>query len=277
VRTLLGRHHSTIRRLRALQRDGALRRAERVLLAEGIHLAQEALASGVAIEHLVFSEPLRRSAEGELLLEEAERRGIPCLETSPAVLDGVQDVRAPQPVLVVARRPEWPEDAGLAVSATGAAPLVGVAWGLQDPGNLGTLLRTAHAAGATACHVCGESVDPYHPRAVRASTGAIFRLPVLASEFAPLRARLARRGLRVYAADAGAAASYEECDLEVPVAVVFGREGEGLPRELLDAVDATVRIPLVAGAESLSVAAAAAVLFFEAARQRRAASRDSLR
>jgi len=268
---VLGRHHPELRRLRALRRDPGLRRAEAVFIAEGPHLAREALGAGAAIEFAVASPRLDRSAEGRSLRAAVAASRVPCLETSDATLDALQDVRSPQPIVLLVRRPAWPPGAGLAPGPP--LPLVVVLHALQDPGNLGTILRTAHAAGATAAFVCGEGADPYHPRAVRASMGAIFHLPLAAAGVPELLAQLAEHGIAALAADAAGEAEYGACDLARPLALFFGGEGAGLPGDVLARMEQRVRVPLRPGVDSLSVGAAAAVLLFEAARQRRGAPR----
>ena len=263
----LGRRHPMIRRLRALRREPALRREQSVFLAEGLHLAQEALRSHADVELVVFSGRLSSSAEGRDLRRAIERRRLPCAETADAVLDSLQDARASQPILMLVNRPRHAPDAGL--DASGTLPLVVVAAGIQDPGNLGGLLRTADAAGATACCVTEGSADPYHPRAVRATMGSIYRVPLHVPSAEGLLPRLRAHGLRLIAADPTSGANFDRCDFTVPAAVLFGGEGAGLPDSLRNAADESVRVPLRHEVDSLSVGAAAAVLLFEAARQRR--------
>ena len=145
---MLGRHHALTRRLRALRRDAALRRAEQVLVAEGVHLTEAALACGVPVEAIVVAAGLARNEEGRRLLASAERRRVPVHEVTERVMDSLQDARSPQPVLSLVRWPASPLRAVLGqVAADG---LVVVVHGVQDPGNLGSLLRTADAAGAAA-------------------------------------------------------------------------------------------------------------------------------
>jgi TrmH family RNA methyltransferase len=270
VPRVLGRQHPTIRRLRVLRRDPARRQAESVLLAEGIHLAQEALAvSEASIELVVVSPRLSRTKEGRELLATVQQSAVRCFETTHTVIQSLQDARSAQPILTVVRRPQWPPDAGLELRQRNA--LIGVAHGIQDPGNLGGLFRTLHAAGGTACFVGDGCADPFHPRAVRASMGSILRLPVRIEPTADLLPRLRERGIARIGAESSSEMEYQCCDLTRAVAVFFGGEGSGLPPELLAELEETIRVPLHAGVESLSVGAAAAVVLFEAARQRRAA------
>jgi len=262
----LGRRHPLLQRLRALRRDGNLRRSESVFVAEGVHLARETLASELEIEQVLLAPRVARSSKGAGLLEALRRRGLNCRHTTDELIDSVQDARSPQPIVLIVKRPTW-----TAAQLCGEAkPLIAVACGLQDPGNLGTLIRTAHAAGGSGCLLHGPSADPFHPRTVRASAGSILHLPVLADADGQLLAELAQRGVEIVATAADGTTEYHEFDFTVASAVLFGSEGDGLSPELLGLADRVVRIPLRSGVESLSVSSAAAVVLFEAARQRAA-------
>jgi RNA methyltransferase, TrmH family len=140
---------------------------------------------------------------------------------------------------------------------------------VQDPGNLGTVLRSADAAGASGVVVSTASVDLYNPKVVRASAGSLFHVPIV-RDAAPSEAveGLRDRGFRILAAVTEGAGSVYDQDLRGPALMMFGNEARGLPAELLDAADATVRVPIRGRAESLNLAAAATVMLFEAARQR---------
>jgi TrmH family RNA methyltransferase len=264
----LGRSHPDLRKLRALRRDRAARDAEGLLVAEGIHLAEEALATGAPVVRAVVAPSLAETLEGRTLLRRLRERDVPTVEVEDSVMDGLQDARSPQPVLVLVRR----GDASLARAVPGlpGIALIAVASGVQDPGNLGSILRSADAAGATGFVALGASADLFHPRAVRASMGSIFRLPAAQeSDPARLLARLKQLGIGTLAAEPGAELLYDLCDLRGPVALFLGGEGGGVSEALARQLDASVKIPMRAGVDSLSVAAAAAILLHEAARQRR--------
>lgn len=225
-------------------------------MAEGIHLAEEALRSGAAIETALVAPRLEDRALRAALSRRAER-----FEEIPGeLLDTLQDARTAQPVLLVVRRRDLPRRDGV--------PLVLVAAGIQDPGNLGSLLRSADAAGATEAFACGGA-DPFHPRAVRATMGSVFRLACSRVPLEQALDSLRRRDVRLVGADGAGDLDYADCDWRGPVALVLGGEGSGLAAIPRDRLDATVRIPMHAGSESLSVGAAGAVLLFEAARRRR--------
>lgn len=264
----LGRHHPLLRRVRALRRDGALRRQQGVFVAEGLHLAEEALAAGAEIEAALVAPRLGATDEGRRLRVALEAQVEAFHEAADTVVDSLQEARSPQPVLLLVRHRE--PTAELALGPRDLDPLVLVAVGVQDPGNLGGLVRTALAAGATGCFVGEGSADPLHPRAVRATAGAIFRLPVVvASTNARLVELLRARGLRLVGTAARAAIDYDACSFSGPLAIFLGGEGAGLPPEVAGSLDGSVRVPTGPAVESLSVGAAAAVVLFEAARQRR--------
>jgi RNA methyltransferase, TrmH family len=166
-------------------------------------------------------------------------------------------------------RPEVPLDHALRAAA--AAPLTLVLVGVNDPGNAGTLLRAAEAAGAGAVLFCGDSVDPCNPKCVRASAGAVVHVTIaIGGDPVEVLEGLASIGVRTAATVVRDGTPYDELDLTGPVALVLGSEAHGLPREVADRVDLRLTIPMAGRAESLNVAMAGAILAFESLRQRRA-------
>jgi len=264
--TTLGRGHATIRLVRKLRRDRSQRDAEGLFLAEGFHLAAEALASGADVMLAITSPTIERSDEGVDLRERLRTSGIEVHEAADSVLETLQDARSPQPLLLVVRRAAT----GLpdVLDATSGVPLVLATHGLQDPGNLGSVVRTAEAAGATGLVACGEGVDLFHPRVVRATMGSVFRLPLATAGTEAVLEELERRCIESVASDPRAPKRYDEADMTGPMAVWIGGEGRGLPSSMLDRASRRVRIPMAPGVESLSASAAAAVLLYEAHRQR---------
>ncbi len=231
---------------------------------EGTKLLTEALAAGAKVD-TVFAGP---DASADLLAR-AEAAGAKALELAPGVLERVASTVHPQPVMAVVA------DLTVDLDAVDHAGLTVVCVDVSDPGNAGTVLRSAEAAGADAVVFCGHSVDVYNPKTVRASAGALFHVPVVASEEEPARIleRLGGRGLRRLGAVAGSGLDYTSVDLTVPVALVLGNEAGGLPTTLSGVLDDRVTIPMAGRSESLNVGMAAAVLCFEAARQRRSQGR----
>ena len=191
---------------------------------------------------------------------------IPIEELKEGVLERIGDTVTPQPVLAVVSMPQ----AGLDDVAADGLVLVAVT--VRDPGNAGTLLRSAEAAGVAGVLFSGNSVDPYAPKVVRSSGGAVFGIPVVeANDPVKVLDALGRGGRRRLAAVAAGGEHLERADLTGPVAIVLGNEASGLPADLAAHLDGRVTIPVEPPAESLNVGMAGTVLAFEAARQRRAA------
>jgi TrmH family RNA methyltransferase len=284
----LGARNAAVRRLRALLRDARTRAAERAFVAEGPRVVAAGLDRGVAFEAVFFG-PNATVAFGPLA-ERVEASGIEVVVLKEGVLERIGSTVTPQPVLAVAPRPDHDPDA----LARGGLVLLGV--GLQDPGNVGTIIRGAEASGAAALVLSDGSVDAYNPKAVRASAGAIFDLPVLGPGSVGASARrgagtvgdpgsvldssvkgwsavqaldaLGEVGRRCLGADAAADTPYFEVDFRRPTAIVLGNEAHGLDAAVRERLDGEVAIPMRSRAESLNVAMAATVLCFESARQR---------
>jgi RNA methyltransferase, TrmH family len=193
------------------------------------------------------------------LLARARSSGVPVTHVAEGVLDKTLTARSPQAVAAVAPADEVDVTAVVDRARSQAVPVVVLA-GVADPGNAGTVIRSAAAAGAAAVLLTAGSVDPFNPKCVRASAGAVFALAVATVD------DVADLGLRMVGATAGGA-SPDEVDLAGAVALVLGGEAAGLPAGLT--LDAEVSVPLEAGVESLNVAMAATVLLYEARRQRR--------
>ena len=225
-------------------------------------MLSEALAAGVPIE-AVFAAP---GAPAELL-DRAAAAGARIHDLAPGVLERVAGTVTPQPV--IATVPYMDVD----LDSLRSADLVVVCVDVRDPGNAGTVLRSAEAAGAQGVICCDGCVDVYNPKAVRASAGSLFHVPVVAGgDPVDVLDRLAGWGLRRLGAVAGRGDDYTAADLVGPTALVLGNEASGLPDSVTvaGALDGEITIPMTGRAESLNVGMAAAVLCFEAARQRRA-------
>jgi TrmH family RNA methyltransferase len=250
--------HPLVQTLRRLARRPAVDRTR--LLLEGPRVVDEALRAGLAIEAaLVDADPDLALAA---LVDRLRAAGARVYPAALRVVQAAGTVVTSQGVVAVAVRPPAPDATLL------EAPdlVVLVADGIADPGNLGTMIRTALAAGATAVAACGGA-DPFHPKAVRAAAGAGFRLPILRDRADALRARLGAHGVRIMVADPRAAVDYGAAPLDPPVAVVVGNEARGPSPAWADA-GLAVRIPHYGPVESLNAAAAAAVLLYEVARRR---------
>ena len=274
------RHPLVVQARRLL--DSPRRRREAMgFVVDGARLIRDAIEAGMVPEVLfVETGRLRAPADQpgaahrmvEDLVEQVQARGGRVVWCGPRVVAALSAAEHPQGVVAVMRfgpggPPRWPASATLLVLGDG----------LQDPGNVGTLVRSACGAGADGVVLSSDSADPYGPKALRASAGAVFRLPVRRLEgddsLAEEARRLRQSGWRVMALAAHEGLSYDAADLTGRVAVAVGAEAHGLRAAVRAACDGALTVPLACGLESLNAAVAAAVVLFEAARQRRAASR----
>jgi TrmH family RNA methyltransferase len=189
------------------------------------------------------------------------------LRTSDRLFAGLADTKTPQGVAALVR----PRASSFEDLLAGPAPLVVVLVGVQDPGNVGTVIRSAEAFSATGIAAVAGTANPWMPKAIRASAGSVLRLPVIAG-MAPaiLLAQLRVTGLKLFAATSSGGLLPSQVDLKVPCAFLIGNEGAGLPDEIVRSADEQVRIPLSSAVDSLNAAVAASVLLYEAARQRAA-------
>jgi TrmH family RNA methyltransferase len=255
-----------LRRIRRLLAQRSVRRSEGAFVVEGTNVLEAALDGEADIEAL-FIAPEAES-ECPALLDRAARRGIVVHRLAPGVLERVAGTVTPQPVLAVARR-KSPTLAEVTVGG-GAEPLllvVGV--DVRDPGNGGTLIRSAEAAGAHGVIFCRGSVDVTNPKTVRASAGALFHVPVVEGcDPQEVLGVLGDLGLQRIAAVAHDGERPDRVDLARPLALVFGNEASGLPAEVLAGVDTAVTIPMPGRSESLNLGMAASILLYEARRQR---------
>jgi len=255
-----------VKAARQLARRSARQRT-RLFLAEGPQAVREALDAGVVTELFVTTAAWSRHGE---LAARAAGHGAPVHAVSGEVMAELAQTITPQGLLAVCRFVDVPLE-----QLTAAAPrLVVLLANVRDPGNAGTVLRTADAAGADGVVFADASVDPYNSKCVRASAGSLFHLPVVAgSPLPPTAAALRRAGLRVLAADGSAGRELDDLEpdhgLAGPTAWLFGNEAWGLPGELLALADEAVAVPVYGRAESLNLAAAAAVCLYASARAQR--------
>ena len=250
-------------RAAAALRDRRAREETGLTLVDGARELTRALEGGAIVVE-VFVEDARLGSEGAAAVAEARRRGAAVLGVSGPVLDRlaygarseglVATVRVPSMALTDLRLP--------------ADALVVVLEGVEKPGNLGAVLRTADAAAADAVIAADPRTDLFNPNAIRASLGTIFAVPLAAGPSAMVRDSLADRGLTLLAARVDADALYTEVDLRGPIAVVLGSEADGLSDAWTGPSVVPVRLPMLGVADSLNVSIAAAVILYEARRQR---------
>jgi TrmH family RNA methyltransferase len=262
VRIVQSKQNARLKELRrALASPG--REARGLAGIEGPNLIEEALRAGLAIdcvfaaqgaEHLLEALPLPPETEVLLLPRE--------------LLNSALATETPQPIaaLVAPRDWTWADVLGLDGKT---APLLVLLAGLQDPGNLGTILRSAEAFGAGGVLCLPGTVNAWNPKAVRASAGSVFRVPLLAASAEDCFARLREAGVKIWTTAVSGAEAADRIDLGGPIALLIGNEGNGVPEELADRADGAVTIPCPGPVESLNASVAASVLLYEASRQRR--------
>ena len=271
---ITSRQNDAVKRARALA-NGKDLAASSLMLVEGVRLIEDSLVEGIRYDTVLVCPRLESAERGAALRESLLRSGNPVLDATDAVLASISDVAGDQCVAGLAYKKIWKLEHLL--PAAGPA-LVAVAWGVQDPGNLGTIIRTADAAGATGVVAAAHSACPWNPKCIRGTMGSIFRLPVIEADLRTgahrentlkILEELRRHKLQLIGTSVTAETRHTDVDFTKPAAIILGGEGAGLPDAINGLCDATLRIPLRREVESLNVASAAAIILYEAARQRR--------
>lgn len=231
---------------------------------EGWRFAGEALARGAKVKQAFFCPELVRP-EGKALLERFHQAGIMLEEVDERVLRKLSATEEPQGILALIQKPEFSwSDVRL-----NARSVLLIIDGLQDPGNLGTILRTALAAGVNTVLLTKGTVDPYNPKALRSTMGAIFSLTILPNlESEDIAGFCRENSLPLVVGDISGDILYRKAHLPLPLALVVGNEGSGPDRFFRDSAQQRLTIPMAAGVESLNVATATAIMLFEIVRQR---------
>jgi TrmH family RNA methyltransferase len=259
IRAITSRQNTRVKELRAAMRRPG--RGGELVAIEGEHLLLEAQRSGVAIVAVFVVYGFENRLESLMLPADFE-----VFSLSPDVFASTVTTESPQPVaaLVLAPHFELPSVIGNGITQ----PLVLVAAALQDPGNLGTLVRSAEAFGVTGLILLPGTTDPWSTKALRASAGSAFRLPIVDCEADEMLALLRQNGIRLLAAVARQDSAATIGNLRGPIAILIGNEGAGLSPELIDIADERITIRYTGVTESLNAAVAGSVLLYEAARQR---------
>ena len=227
------------------------------------------MSAGVALVEAAVSPRLETQPAGAKALQALRAHGVPVRRMAADLLGSLSEAETSQGLVALAKRPVFELEQVLR-----GTPLVLVLDGVQNPGNLGAMLRSAEAAGATGALLCAGCADALSWKALRGSMGSAFRLPHVAGlAMGAVLDTLAEHGIRVLATASDGERRYDEADLRGPVAIVMGREGSGLAPAVKQRAVARLRIPLAAPVESLNVGVAAALVLFEAARQRGFAER----
>jgi len=249
--------NAKIKLIRALLGRAKERREAGAFVIEGARLAADALDAAWDMRFVIYDETLR--ARGSALLETLQKNGVDVEEVSPQLMKQISGTETPQGILAVLNLhslPLPPRPNFLLIPDQ-----------IRDPGNLGTLLRSAAAAGAAAALIPPDTADPFAPKVLRAGMGAHFRLPIHILSWKEIQSIIALNGLDVLLADMEGESCWA-ADLTRPLALVVGGEAQGAGAEARALAHTKIKIPMQAGVESLNAGAAGSVLMFEAARQR---------
>lgn len=260
-----------IKELSQIQKKSKVRSREGVFVAEGIRMVREtpydrlvSLYFSESFEKKYGREVLDAISGGDAKIREQIRKKTEIL--SDPVFSYVSDTKTPQGVLAVVRQMEYT----LEQMTEGVVPHLMILDNLQDPGNLGTIFRTAEAAGVTGIVMSRDCVDIYNPKTIRSTMGALYRMPfVYVEDLRETILSLKEKKIRSYAAHLDGKNTYDKEDYRKGTAFLIGNEGNGLRKEIAECADSWIRIPMCGQVESLNAAVAATVLMFEVSRQRR--------
>ena len=263
MQTITSRDNSLLRQARAV-RDG---KADGLIFIEGLRLSEEALRSGLTIEAVIVSNELAQKDKVRDLIRELEATTGRAAMVNEKLLESISYTSTPQGIVVLAVRPDTGEkhlDNNMKHPA-----LVVVMHRINNPVNVGAILRTAEAADATAAIATMETSDPLSPKSLRGAMGSAFRLPIWhGPTYESALTWCKDRGMTTVCADVHASSRHDEVDWKPDTALILGPESHGLSPEEIALADQSIKIPMKGKAESLNVAVAAGVLLYEAARQR---------
>jgi TrmH family RNA methyltransferase len=274
LRRIEGRHNPLVKQLRQAFSRAELTDAGDCAI-EGLRILEEAIRSGLRFSAVFFRESAQDRAD-RLLPQIGSQ--VETLLLPDKLFDSLVPSESPQGVAALVRLKEFSLDDVIEQERLQVGPIVVLA-GLQDPGNLGTILRSSEAFGSAGVVLGEGTVSPFNSKVVRASAGSVFRLPVIhghgKSETPKLEEaseKLRAKGVRLIATSSHKGTPLDQADLKSPVAIFFGNEGAGLSREVMSKMDEVIAIPHTAQVESLNAGVAASIVLYEAARQRKESS-----
>jgi TrmH family RNA methyltransferase len=254
-------HNPKVQVIRKLVAQSKARRDEQAFVIEGVRLAEEALQAGWMAKQLLFSDDLDQ--RGKAVVDGFSTRGVAIEQVSPTVMQAVSDTETTQGLLLVVSQQtlDMPQ----------APDFMLILDGLRDPGNLGTILRTALAAGVQGVLLAPDCADAWSGKVLRAGMGAHFRLPIQDLSWSEIIRLLKGQPakLKVYLADSAAGVPYTRADFRTPIALIVGGEAVGASEAALQLAESKVHIPMPGKSESLNAAIAAGILLFEVIRQRK--------
>ena len=265
VKHLTSRHNPIVQRYREVGRG----RDHSAVLLDGTHLILEALTMSVALEHVLVSTTALDRNDVATLVKRLEEAGVEVATASTAVMAAASPVRSPSGLVALATRPAVRGD-----RLYGPRALVVIACDIQDPGNVGAIVRVAEAGGATAFVAAGASADPFGWKALRGSMGSALRFPIArAADSVQAVAEARAQHCRVVATVPRDGTPIFDADLRAPLAILIGGEGAGLSELLLDLADERITVPMQPPVESLNAAVTAALVVYEARRHKPAVRR----
>jgi TrmH family RNA methyltransferase len=263
VQQLTSKDNPLLKNIRQVA-SGVRRAPKQMVVAEGLRVLEEVEQSLFAVHAVVCSEAFGSTPREKVLLDRFETKQVRLYRVSEPLFQSISTVQTPQGVIALVHVPET----DFASVPQSQNPLVLCACGFQDPGNLGTLVRTAAAADASLLCTTEGTVSARNPKAIRSSAGAFFRLPILEHiSLQEFRLYCSQHSIRLYRTDAREGVIYTEAELRSSCAILLGNEGSGFAEQTISMLPA-IRIPIAQGVESLNVATAGAVILFEARRQR---------
>jgi len=254
---MISRNHPRIKTFRRVIAHCS-KRSEDLFPVEGVHMVREALDQRVPIQDALVSPALLSTKEGQALVERISQQGVQPAEVPAQLFELISDLKAPQGILVLCRKRQWTKGD---LRLNSKQPLL-VLCGVQDPGNLGTIVRSCDAAGAPGIVTLEGTVSMYNLKVIRATMGSLFRFPVLEAYSPEQLLKLAARiQYRLIATAGSGGTDFQTIDYQKS-ALLLGSEAGGIPRELLERAAATISIPIASGVDSLNVGITAAVLLF---------------
>jgi len=260
---ITSRDNFLLRRARAV-RDGKVKES---IFVEGLRLCEEAVSSGLKIEAVIYSEEIARKVRAAELIEKLVATSERIGSVSEKLLESISYTKTPQGIIVLAVRPMLAEEEFKARQS--ASPLLVVMHGINNPVNVGAIIRTAEAAGVTGIIATTKTSDPFSPKALRGAMGSAFRLPIwTGANYSAVVSSYVRRDVRTICADIEGERVFTEIDWRGPSALIVGPESTGLSSNEISSADEAVRIPMEGSVESLNVGVAAAIVLYEAHRQR---------
>jgi RNA methyltransferase, TrmH family len=267
---ITSRDNFLLRQARSV-RDGKI---DDLIFVEGLRLCEEAINSGLKIEAVIYSDRIARKDRAAALIDRLAGASHKAASVSEQLLESISYTKTPQGIVVLAARPEH-DESSFKNKQSGSLFLV-ILHSINNPVNVGAILRTAEAAGVTGVIATASTSDPFSPKALRGAMGSAFRLPIwMGADFDDVVGWCATSGLRTYASAAAGSKSYRDVDWSGPWALIVGPESTGLSPEEIAAADEAVRIPMQGSVESLNVAVATGIILYEANRQRADSGRAS--